>query len=144
MEWMTLPLKRYAEFGGRSRRKEYWMFFLLMIILGVIAGTIDTVLGFGTTSRSITGTGYSFGWATHNGPVEIVLWLATLIPSLSVTIRRLHDLDKSGWWLLILLVPLIGAIVLLVFMCIEGTRGTNRFGPDPLAGERADIPDAFR
>ncbi|HLZ79190.1 MAG TPA: DUF805 domain-containing protein [Sphingomonas sp.] len=144
MEWMTLPLKRYAEFGGRSRRKEYWMFFLLMIILGVIAGTIDTVLGFGTTSRSITGTGYSFGWATHNGPVEIVLWLATLIPSLSVTIRRLHDLDKSGWWLLILLVPLIGAIVLLVFMCIEGTRGTNRFGSDPLAGERADIPDAFR
>lgn len=144
MQWMTLPLKRYAEFRGRSRRKEYWMFFLLMLILGVIASTIDTMLGFGTTWRSVTGTGYSVGWATHNGPVEILLWLAMLIPNLAVTIRRLHDLDKSGWWLLILLVPLIGAIVLLVFMCIEGTRGANRFGPDPLVGERPDIPEAFR
>ncbi len=144
MEWMTLPLKRYAEFGGRSRRKEYWMFFLLMLILGVVAGTIDTMLGYGTTWRSVAGTGYGFGWATHNGPVEIVLTLALLIPNLAVTIRRLHDLDKSGWWLLTLFVPLIGAIVLIVFMCIEGTRGANRFGPDPLASERAEIPEAFR
>ena len=144
MEWMTLPLKRYAEFGGRSRRKEYWMFALLLLILGVIAAAIDIMLGFGMTYRDLSSTGYGVAAATHNGPVEIVLWLATFIPSLAVTVRRLHDLDKSGWWLLIILVPFIGAIVLLVFMCIEGTRGANRFGPDPLAGERADIPDSFR
>ena len=144
MEWMTLPLKRYVEFGGRSRRKEYWMFALLLLILGVIAVAIDIMLGFGMTYHDLSNTGYGVGAATHNGPVEIVLWLATFIPSLSVTVRRLHDLDKSGWWLLIILVPLIGAIVLLVFMCIEGTRGANRFGADPLAGERADVPEAFR
>ena len=143
MDWMILPLKRYTDFSGRSRRKEYWLFFLLMIVLGLIAGMIDTMLGFGSTYRSVSGTGYSFGWATHNGPVEILLGLATFIPGLAVMVRRLHDLDKSGWWLLIGFVPLIGAIVLIVFMCIEGTRGPNRFGPDPLADEHS-VPEAFR
>jgi uncharacterized membrane protein YhaH (DUF805 family) len=140
MDWTTLPLRRYAEFSGRSRRKEYWMFFLLMVALGLIAGTVDTVLGFGTTYREVSGAGYSAGWAVNNGPLSILLVLATFIPSLAVTIRRLHDLDKSGWWVLICLVPLIGAIVLIVFMCVEGTRGTNRFGPDPLAEGRTELP----
>lgn len=144
MEWMTLPLKRYAVFSGRSRRKEYWMFALLMLILGVIAAAVDILLGFGMTYRAVSDTGYGAGATTYNGPLEILLSLGTLIPSLAVTVRRLHDLDKSGWWLLILLVPFIGAFVLLVFMCIEGTRGANRFGPDPLAGERPDIPEALR
>lgn len=140
MEWMTLPFKRYAEFAGRSRRKEYWMFALLLLILGVIAAAIDIMLGFGMTYRDVSATGYGLGAATHNGPVEILLWLATFIPSLSVSVRRLHDLDKSGWWLLLVFVPFLGAIVLLVFMCIEGTRGPNRFGSDPLAVDRVDSP----
>ncbi|MFM9978765.1 MAG: DUF805 domain-containing protein [Sphingomonadaceae bacterium] len=116
MEWMILPFRRFAEFGGRSRRQEFWMFTLLSVLAAIAATAIDMLLGFGLAD---------------NGPVSIVQSLAFLIPSISVSVRRLHDVERSGWWLLLALVPIIGWIVLIVWNCTEGTRGTNRFGTDP-------------
>lgn len=123
MEWAVLPLKKYADFTGRARRKEYWMFVLLTFGLYIGAAILDSVAGMSGT----VGGAY--------GPIMVAVALGLLIPSIAVAIRRLHDTDRSGWWLLIALVPIIGSIVLLVFMILEGTRGSNRFGPDPLAGE---------
>jgi uncharacterized membrane protein YhaH (DUF805 family) len=119
MDWMLMPLRRYAEFSGRSQRKEYWMFFLFQIIVGVVLGIIEGAVGL---SGSIGGA---------YGPLSALFGLAMLIPGIAVGIRRLHDTDRSGWWLLIALVPIIGAIVLIVFFVTDGTRGPNRFGPDP-------------
>ncbi len=144
MEWMILPLKRYADFSGRSRRKEYCLFFLLMLVVSLAAGVIDTLLGFGYWSHGTWPNGNSYGWGIHNGPLGILLILATIIPSIAVTARRFHDQDKSGWWMLVMLVPFLGWIVLLVFMTVEGTRGTNRYGPDPLAASSPDAPETFR
>ena len=123
MEWATLPLKRYAEFTGRSRRKEYWMFLLLSIGIYIIASILDGIAGL---NRMIAGT---------YGPITALVGLGLLVPTLAVSIRRLHDSDRSGWWLLLGLVPMVGEIIVLVFMALEGTRGANRFGADPKAGE---------
>ena len=119
MDWMLMPLRRYAEFSGRSRRKEYWMFTLLMLIAGIVSGTIEGILGINTMVGGIY------------GPLTTLLILGTIVPSISVGIRRLHDTDRSGWWLLIAVIPLIGGLILLFFFVSEGTRGANRFGPDP-------------
>jgi uncharacterized membrane protein YhaH (DUF805 family) len=123
MEWATLPLKRYAEFTGRSRRKEYWMFVLLSIGIYIIASVLDGIAGL---NGMIVGT---------YGPITALVALGLLVPTLAVSIRRLHDSDRSGWWLLLGLVPLVGEIIVLVLMVLEGTRGANRFGADPKAGE---------
>ncbi|MFV0547901.1 MAG: DUF805 domain-containing protein [Limnobaculum xujianqingii] len=118
MEWFKkCLLEKYADFSGRARRKEYWMFVLFsmiaMVVLMVIGGVLDTIFG-------------------SNGIVSMILLvvyaLAIFMPSLAVAIRRLHDLDKSGWWYLIAFIP-FGSIVLLVFFCLEGTPGANQFGP---------------
>ena len=119
MDWMLMPLRRYAEFSGRSRRKEYWMFFLFNMIVAVVLNVVEGILGL----TGMVGGVY--------GPLTTIYMLATLIPGIAVGIRRLHDTDRSGWWLLIALVPLIGAIVLLVFFVSDGTNGPNKFGPDP-------------
>lgn len=169
MEWMLLPLKRYAEFSGRSRRKEYWMFVLFTIIVGLVLGVIDTALGltFGGSETSST-----FG--SGNGVLGGIFSLATFVPSLAVGVRRLHDTDRTGWWLLLpvligfaavflalfmidgisgsagfaglgigmglaIVAAVIGGFVLLVFLCLDGTRGPNRFGADPKGGDLADV-----
>jgi uncharacterized membrane protein YhaH (DUF805 family) len=119
MEWMMMPLKRYAEFSGRSRRKEYWMFMLGVVIVAVILGIIEGILGIAGTVGGVY------------GPLSLILVLAIIIPSLALQIRRFHDQDKSGWFVLIGFIPIVGSIAVLVFMCLEGTRGPNRFGPDP-------------
>lgn len=116
MEWMILPFRRFAEFTGRSRRQEFWMFTLFSIIAAIAAALIDFMFGFAPE---------------ENGPLGIVVSLVFLVPSISVSIRRLHDVARTGWWLLLVLVPIIGWIVLIVWNCTDGTRGTNRFGPDP-------------
>jgi uncharacterized membrane protein YhaH (DUF805 family) len=112
LSWYLEALKKYAVFGGRSRRMEYWYFVLFNIIVSIVLGAIDALLG---TLGLLSG----------------LYGLAILIPSLAVTVRRLHDIDRSGWWILIALVPLIGTIVLLVFALLEGTPGTNRYGLNP-------------
>jgi uncharacterized membrane protein YhaH (DUF805 family) len=119
MDWMLMPLRRYAEFSGRSRRKEYWMFVLFQIIVVVVLGIVEGALGL---------TGMVAG---AYGPLTALFWLAVLIPGIAVGIRRLHDTDRSGWWLLLAFVPIIGAIVLIVFFASDGTNGSNRFGADP-------------
>jgi uncharacterized membrane protein YhaH (DUF805 family) len=122
MEWMIMPLRRYADFSGRSRRKEYWMFVLFQILVLVPVALIGAMLGGLDEDGS--------GSLLSMGLVGIIL-LAFLIPSIAVQVRRFHDQDKSGWFILLGLIPYIGGIILFVFMCIEGTRGPNRFGPDP-------------
>ena len=103
--------KNYVGFSGRARRAEYWQFVLFNIIALAICFVIDLAI---------------------KSPVLYLLYvLASLLPSLAVGVRRLHDTDRSGWWLLIGLVPLVGGIVLLVFACLEGNRGPNKYGADP-------------
>ena len=129
MEWMILPYRRYFEFSGRSRRREYWMFVLFTIIVSVV---IDAV--FGTRTATYSSFGAAFATSVNGGVggfISGLFSLATLIPSLAVAIRRLHDQDRSGWLLLLVLIPFLGWFALLVLMCLEGTRGPNRFGSDP-------------
>ncbi|TFI56861.1 DUF805 domain-containing protein [Sphingomonas parva] len=114
MEWALLPLKRYAEFSGRSRRKEYWMFFLLMLAANFAVGILGTILG-----------------DLIEMVLSLLLLVAFLIPGIAVGIRRLHDTGRSGWWLLISLIPIVGSIILIVFLASDGTRGPNEYGPDP-------------
>jgi len=123
IDWAMRPLTKYADFSGRAPRAEYWWFYLLTVVAYVVATILDSIIGAG-------GVG-GFGL------VSVVVMLGLFLPSLAAGVRRLHDTDRSGWWLLIALVPLVGAIVLLVFWVLEGTRGDNRFGPDPYAGEPA-------
>ena len=107
--WKLVVLERYAQFTGRSRRAEFWWYALANLIISIVFN----ILGQATVAFSIVGFIYA---------------LAVLIPGIAVGIRRLHDTDKSGWWLLIAFVPLVGAIVLIVFFATDGTRGTNQYG----------------
>ncbi|WP_424210973.1 DUF805 domain-containing protein [Streptomyces sp. BI20] len=107
-------LKKYAVFSGRARRQEYWIFFLVNLGISIVLAIIDYALGTG----SIIGGLYS---------------LAVLLPGLGVAVRRLHDTGKSGWWILIALIPLIGGIWLIVLLATEGQRNPNQYGPDPKA-----------
>ena len=119
MSWFVKCLQNYVTFSGRARRKEYWMFVLFYTIFALVLG-------------------FAQGLAGMENPVLSGIYsLALLLPAISVLVRRLHDIDKSGWWFWIGLVPFVGGIVLLVFACMEGTKGDNRFGPDPKAGESA-------
>ena len=117
----------YATFSGRAPRSEYWFWTLYAIISAVAASLIDGILG----TRFVIGAGVVI-WLPY-GYLYSLVTLVNLLPGLSVLVRRLHDLDKSGWWFWILLVPLIGWIVLLVWFCTKGTTGPNRYGDDPLA-----------
>jgi len=122
MNWYLEVLKKYAEFSGRARRKEYWYFFLFNIIVSVVLMVID--VGTGSFDEQI-GMGFLSGIYT----------LAVLIPSIAVSIRRLHDTNRSGWWLLIAVIPIIGGIVLIIFMVQDGTSGENQHGSDPKLNE---------
>ena len=115
---MFTALQKYAVFSGRAQRNEYWLFTLLYMIALIIATAID--IGTGTYDPT-----------AGMGAATIILLLAFFIPALAVSFRRLHDTDRSAWWLLITLVPLVGGIILLVFLCLDGTAGENRFGPNP-------------
>lgn len=114
-----MPLKRYTDFSGRSRRKEYWMFVLGVFIVAVVLGIIEGILGL---SGMVAGA---------YGPLTAIFLLGIIVPSIAVQVRRFHDQDKSGWFVLLALIPFLGGLIVLVFMCLEGTKGANRFGPDP-------------
>ncbi len=118
MNWYIQVLKKYAVFSGRASRKEYWMFVLFNIIFAIVATILDNILG-----TTMEGVGY--------GLIYSLYMLAVLIPSIAVTVRRLHDTDRSGWWILIVLIPIIGWIWLLVLMILEGNAGDNKYGPSP-------------
>ena len=106
--------QKYVVFSGRARRPEYWYFVLFGFILVLVLTIVDLIV-FGTSSGVFSTLGA----------------LALFLPSLAVAARRLHDIDRSAWWILIVLVPLIGGIVLLIWMCVRGTPGPNRFGAEP-------------
>lgn len=117
MNWYLEVLKKYTVFGGRARRKEYWFFALFNTLISFALGFIDVAVGF-TAASSV-------------GILSVIYGLGVIIPSLAVTFRRLHDTGRSGWWLLILLIPLIGAIVVLVFMILDSEPGANQYGENP-------------
>jgi len=112
MSWYLQVMKKYADFGGRARRKEYWMFGLFNIIIFIALTAIEAAVG----GPGILGILYNLG---------------TFIPNLAVTVRRLHDTDRSGWYVLVLLAPLVGIFVLLYYMCQDSDPDTNRFGTNP-------------
>ena len=114
MNWYLKVLKNYFNFSGRARRKEYWMFTLFSTLAVILFAFIDhVVLG------------------AEIGILGLIYSLAVFIPSFAVLFRRLHDTNRSAWWILIALIPLVGAIVLLVFLCFDSEPGQNRFGVNP-------------
>ena len=121
MSWYLEALRKYAVFGGRARRKEYWMFFLINFIISVVLILIDISIG-------------TFSYQADVGVLQSLYSLAVLIPGLAVTVRRLHDTGRTGWWILISLIPVIGGLVLLVFLVLDSEPGGNRYGPNPKAG----------
>lgn len=121
MKWYLKVLNQYADFKGRARRTEYWTFVLFNVIFSIVAMIIDNVLG-----TAIEGVGY--------GPVYGLYVLALLIPGLAVAVRRLHDVGKSGWMLLVAFIPLIGAIWLLILFFTDSNPGDNKYGPNPKEG----------
>lgn len=132
MGWMLLPYRRYFDFSGRSRRKEYWMFFLFVIIIELIIASLlfsqIPLNAYGVMDWPAEGIGAG---AYALIAVAFLFGLATIIPQIAVQVRRFHDQDKSGWFVLLNLIPYVGFLIVFVFMCIEGTRGPNRFGADP-------------
>jgi uncharacterized membrane protein YhaH (DUF805 family) len=140
MEWMLMPLRKFAQFGGRSRRTEYWMFFVFNILVGVVTNLVDRLLGLGAVG------------------IDTFATLALLIPNAALWVRRLHDVNRSGWWIWTIITPaglilqqawgrenepvtngimvlagllVVAAIWNLVLMLLPGTKGPNNFGPDP-------------
>jgi uncharacterized membrane protein YhaH (DUF805 family) len=156
IDWAKRPLQKYADFSGRASRPEFWWFVLALTVAYVVLTIVESILGI----NHMVGGVY--------GPLVVLLWLATLVPQISVGVRRLHDTDRSGWWLLLPLLPYllafilggrallsgsmtgigiagiflligaIGAIILLVFMILSGTSGDNRYGPPP-SGDAASV-----
>ncbi|MFJ6611441.1 DUF805 domain-containing protein [Streptomyces sp. NPDC091289] len=111
MDWYLAVLKNYAGFSGRARRKEYWMFALISFVISLVLSIIGGLIG----------TDF----------LSYIYAVAILIPALAVGVRRLHDTGRSGWWLLIALVPLVGFIILIVFLASEGKPETNQYGVNP-------------
>jgi uncharacterized membrane protein YhaH (DUF805 family) len=122
-ESISTGLRNYVTFTGRASRSELWYFILFVVIASIVANLIDYFV-FGTGRNGSIGI------------VSAIVSLALLLPSIAVEVRRLHDLDRSGWWLLLALIPLIGAIILIVWFCMPGTPGANRFGEPPQTAGR--------
>ena len=123
MDWMLMPYRRYVDFAGRSQRKEFWMFQLLVVIVYFVATLLITMGA--PWIDPVTGqmSGGS-ALATLGSAILGIFWLGTIIPAIAVAVRRMHDQDRSGWWILV-------PIANIIFYCLDGTPGTNRFGPDP-------------
>lgn len=118
MGWYLAVIKDYAVFDGRAGRSEYWMFFLINLLIAIALAVLDGVIG---TLDMFAGIGL----------LGLLYALAVLLPSIGVAIRRLHDTGRSGWWLLVGFIPLVGGIILLVLLVLKGTDGDNAYGPPP-------------
>lgn len=119
MEWYLAAFKKYSDFTGRARRKEYWMFALFSSIFSIAAGVLDGLIG--------------SDFMGSYGILTMLYGLAVFIPSLALTVRRLHDVGKSGAYIFIGLIPLVGAIWLLVLVCTDSQPQDNQYGPNPKA-----------
>ena len=131
MNWYIKVLKKYAVFSGRARRQEYWMFALFNFIFSMAASLLDLVI-FGASFA-----GFS--------PLYVVYLVAVFVPGLAVAVRRLHDVGKSGWYLLIILIPIVGPIWFLVLTVTDSQPGDNKYGPNPkeeIIAPPAQPPDA--
>ncbi|GMQ82747.1 MAG: DUF805 domain-containing protein [Rhodothermia bacterium] len=122
MNWYLEVLKKYAVFNGRARRKEYLYFALFSSIISIVLLVIDVVTG-------------SFSAEIGMGVLGGIYGLAVLLPAIAVSVRRLHDTDHSGWWYFIILIPLIGAIIISVFLVTDSKPGENRYGSNPKSAE---------
>lgn len=173
MDWMLLPLKRYARFRGRARRREFWMWVVFLVLASAMFIALDLGLGLGlgsVTRGTANGNGFAASARFSGGILTAIFSVAIFIPNLAVQVRRLHDTNHSGWWLLAPVFAYVGGlalaaagvgmrslaiaiaggismfsavvmiIVVFVFFCLDGTRGANRFGPDP---KGADLHDVF-
>ena len=118
----TCLKENYCNFEGRAPRSEYWWFTLFLALLEIVTSVLDGFLG----TYTVTSSGKMIGF------INLIFLLAILLPSIAVAVRRLHDTDRSGWFYLLVFIPLIGSIILLVFFVQQGTNGRNRFGDDPL------------
>lgn len=121
MNWYVTVLKKYAEFNGRARRSEYWYFVLINVVISIILSLID----------------YSI-WGEGGAALSSIYSLAVLVPSLAVLVRRLHDTGRSGWAILWGFIPLVGAILLIVWAATDGTPGSNEYGQNPK--EEEEVP----
>lgn len=115
-------LGNYVTFSGRACRSEFWYFALFYFIVSIVSQILDAAIGM----QPVSGI---------PSPVTTIVAVVFILPNIAVTVRRLHDTSRSGWWILLFLIPLVGAIILLIWYCQRGTRGDNRFGPDSLGGE---------
>jgi len=129
MEWYLGVLKKYAVFDGRARRKEYWMFLLFHMIVVIGLLIVNAIIMSSVSESTLAQVAVVL-------PITVYM-LGVLCPALGVTIRRLHDTGKSGWWIFISLVPVIGGLWFLYLMVIDGTPGDNQYGPSPKAGAAA-------
>lgn len=120
---ITSGLQRWSDFSSRSSRSEFWWFILFIILVSIAAGFIDGIIG---TAPAI----------------GLIVGLALLIPNIAVGVRRLHDIDMSGWWMLISIVPFV-SLILIYFCCKKGTEGPNRFGPNPLSVGGTGVQDRY-
>ena len=120
MDWYLMALKKYAEFQGRAQRKEYWMFTLFNFLAMVLLGIVGALLGGG-------------GEGGLGDVLQGLYGLGVLVPGIAVTVRRLHDIGKSGWWGLVALIPLIGSLILIYFAVKDSQPETNEYGPNPKA-----------
>ena len=116
MKWYLKVLKQYAVFKGRARRKEYWMFVLINFIIGLVLGLVGPSGGDSANGQSLLLSVYT---------------LALLIPSIAVGVRRLHDIGRTGWWMLISLIPFIGILILIIFFVQDSEPKENQYGPNP-------------
>ena len=117
MNWYFRVLKKYAVFSGRAGRKEYWNFVLVNFLIGIVLNIIESLVGIAPE--------------LNFSVLSLIYSLAVLLPSLGVSIRRLHDIGRSGWWLFIGLIPLAGAIIIIIFTATGSQEGTNQYGPSP-------------
>ena len=120
---VTTCLNKYATFDGRSCRAEYWWFALFQALGYAVFLIIDTQILNATTPT-----------------LAAIFTVLLILPTLAVSVRRLHDINRSGWWYLVILIPLIGGIVLLIWACTRGTQGPNKFGADPISFITPSIP----